>query len=111
MDLLEEYYSALERLKANGSKITKDAVSIEAGRGKGSIKKSRPIFSDLILAINEAAKVPINQKEITDSRVKELEAEVERLNKVIETGWARELSLVVEVYELKELLKKINSDK
>src|ERR1700728_1554921 len=59
---LEEYFAALERLKAGrptvvpkGSKITKDAVSVEAGRGKGSIKKSRAVFTDLIGAIALAA--------------------------------------------------------
>ena len=59
---LEEYFAALERLKAGrakvvpkGSKITKDAVSVEAGRGKGSIKKSRGVFADLIGAIDLAA--------------------------------------------------------
>jgi len=42
---IEEYYAALERLKAGrpkvvpkGSRITKDAVSVEAGRDIGSIK-------------------------------------------------------------------------
>src|SRR5258708_24791305 len=59
---LEEYFAALERLKAGnpkivrkGTKITNDAVSMEAGRGKGSIKKSRDAFADLISSITLAA--------------------------------------------------------
>lgn len=47
---LAEYFAALERLKAGkprivpkGSRITNDAISLEAGRGKGSIKKSRGV--------------------------------------------------------------------
>ena len=61
-DSFLEYYEALERLKKDtpmrvlkGTKITNDAVSLEAGRGKGSIKKSRPIFADLIVAIQIAS--------------------------------------------------------
>ncbi|SPD37126.1 conserved protein of unknown function (plasmid) [Cupriavidus taiwanensis] len=59
---LTDYFLALERLKKGqpqvvpkGTKITNDAVSLEAGRGKGTIKKSRAIFADLIKAIEEAA--------------------------------------------------------
>ena len=60
---LDDYFAALERLKKGtskivpkGTKITNDAVALEAGRGKGSIKKSRLVFADLIAAIDEAAK-------------------------------------------------------
>lgn len=48
MSVLNEYYAALERLKANkptvlpkGSAINNDTVALEAGRKRGSIKKSR----------------------------------------------------------------------
>jgi hypothetical protein len=50
-NVLSEYFEALERLTKGrpvnvpkGSKITNDSVSLEAGRKKGTIKKSRPIF-------------------------------------------------------------------
>lgn len=55
MKNIDIYFSALERLIKNvpvnvplGTKISYDAVSLEAGKSKGSIKKSRPIFTDLI---------------------------------------------------------------
>jgi hypothetical protein len=58
-DILKEYFAALGRLKEGkpvnvpkGTRITNDSVSLEAGRKKGTIKKSRPIFSDLIEAID-----------------------------------------------------------
>lgn len=59
----EDYYSALERLKTNkpeilskGSyKINQDTVALEAGRGRGSIKPSRPQFEALITAIEKVA--------------------------------------------------------
>lgn len=48
MSALNEYYAALERLKVNkptiitkGSAINNDTVALEAGRKRGSIKKSR----------------------------------------------------------------------
>ena len=73
MNPMKEYYDALERLKINkpifvpiGTKITKDAVSLEAGRKKGTIKKSRPQFEELIAEIEEAAnkqKAPIQDCE------------------------------------------------
>jgi hypothetical protein len=59
---LDEYFAALARLQEGttqivkkGTKITNDSVSLEAGRGKGSIKKSRPQFAALIAAIEIAA--------------------------------------------------------
>ena len=60
MSALNEYYAALERLKANkpiilpkGSAINNDTVAMEAGRKRGSIKKSR--HAALIEAIEQAA--------------------------------------------------------
>jgi hypothetical protein len=61
MMLHNDYYNALERLKANkpeillkGSyKINKDTVALEAGRKRGTIKPSREQFTDLINKIDE----------------------------------------------------------
>ena len=60
MNALNEYYAALERLKANkpttlpkGSAINNDTVALEAGRKRGSIKKSR--HAALVEAIELAA--------------------------------------------------------
>ena len=39
-----KYFEALERLKARNAPINNDAVSLEAGSGRGSIKKSRPAY-------------------------------------------------------------------
>jgi ribosomal protein S10 len=51
MKSIEEYFLALERIKNNkpiriqkGSRINKDTVALEAGRERGSIKKSREQF-------------------------------------------------------------------
>jgi len=60
MSAVNEYYAALERLKANkptvlpkGSAINNDTVALEAGRKRGSIKKSR--HAALVEAIEQAA--------------------------------------------------------
>lgn len=57
------YWDALKRLQQNknlivpkGSKINKDTVALEAGRKRGSIKKSRAAFNALIAEIDQAAK-------------------------------------------------------
>lgn len=62
-EIIDDYFEALARLKSNSpiripkdSKISNDNVSLEAGRKKGTIKKSRPIFDELIIAINETKK-------------------------------------------------------
>jgi hypothetical protein len=53
---VDKYFAALERLKARGEPISNDAVALEAGSGRGSIKKSRPAYAELIAAIDAAAK-------------------------------------------------------
>ncbi len=69
---IDEYFEALERIKNNtpirvskGSKLTNDNVSLEAGRKKGTIKKSRPVFDELIEEINKAKS--INDKQLNQS--------------------------------------------
>ena len=64
MSNMFEYFDALERLKAGkpnivhkGQKITNDSVALEAGRKKGSIKKSRPQFKKLIEEIENAKRL------------------------------------------------------
>lgn len=58
MSVIKDYWDALERLKAGcpsrvplGSAINKDTVALEAGRKRGTIKRSRSSFHKLIVAI------------------------------------------------------------
>ena len=60
MSKIIEYWQALERLKQGNpirvpknSQINKDTVALEAGRKRGSIKKSRDSFAELINAIEQ----------------------------------------------------------
>ncbi len=47
---VDKYLAALERLKARREPINNDTVALEAGSGRGSIKKSRPAYAGLITA-------------------------------------------------------------
>ena len=58
---MKDYWDALNRLSngspvrvPKGTPINKDTVALEAGRKRGSIKKSRFAFGDLIAAIESA---------------------------------------------------------
>lgn len=108
---LDDYFEALNRLKAGAplrvpadSRITNDAVALEAGRGKGSIKKSRPIFADLIAAIDAAAgeqSQVVNKDKVALEKTKQETAEARQ---ALDAALAREVSLLNELYELKKQL-------
>lgn len=107
-DTLNVYFEALERLKKGrptciprGSRITNDAVAIEAGRGKGCIKKSRPIFKALIEEIAQAAEEQAKSTDKTTEQLISAKAEAKKYRKLWEEALEREVSLLREVYTLK----------
>ncbi len=115
---LDDYFAALERIKkgrANivpkGTKITNDAVALEAGRGKGSIKKSRAVFMDLIRAIDNAATEQSRPKNEQKERLNKAKGTVDQLRRDLETALGREISLLYENYELKKKLARLTSEK
>ena len=111
--MIKEYFEALERLKKNkplnvpiGTKITNDAVSLEAGRKKGTIKKSREIFIELIEEINkirEKEDFPIKESKEQAAKYK---AKTKEYKKLYEQALNRELMLIERVNELEKELKK-----
>lgn len=108
---LTDYFEALDRLKAGrtlnvpkGTKITKDAVSLEAGRGKGSIKKSRPIFADLILMIDVAAADQSKDSNQQKEKLGRAKHSADQYRLELEAALAREVSLLYELYEVKKQL-------
>jgi len=114
---LIEYFQALERLVQNrpqrlpvGTEISNDAVSEEAGRGKGSIKKARKRFEKLLIAIDEAKKL---QKEKTtakkDNQAKAKESSME-LREQLDAALAREVSLLRELMVVKKALSKLTGE-
>lgn len=112
-DFLAEYHDALDRLIQNkptrvskSAKINNDNVALEAGRKKGSIKKSRPVYEDLITAIqaaNEKAEANTDQDKIRYLKAKE---ESHKYKALWEESLAREISLIHENAELKAQLRK-----
>ena len=114
MCALNEYYAALERLKANkpiilpkGSAINNDTVALEAGRKRGSIKKSR--HAALVQAIELAAQQagqnvlsPTQQIEQAQSRTKAVKSDYEQLQEDYEILLEKCTSLLMENFELRQ---------
>ena len=114
MCALNEYYAALERLKANkpiilpkGSAINNDTVALEAGRKRGSFKKSR--HAALVQAIELAAQQagqnvlsPTQQIEQAKSRTKAVKSDYEQLQEDYEILLEKCTSLLMENFELRQ---------
>lgn len=108
-DILKDYFEALERLKKGkpvnvpkGTRISNDSVSLEAGRKKGTIKKSRPIFSDLIEAIDVAIMTEAKPRDAMRAHLDEATAEAARYRMLWEEGLAREVSLIKQLWDERE---------
>lgn len=111
---LDDYFAALERLKKGtpkvvpkGTKITNDAVALEAGRGKGSIKRSRVVFSDLIGAVSAAALAQDAPERALQERLARAKALGESYHVQLDAAIGRELCLLREIAELKKTLSKL----
>ena len=114
MSVLNEYYAALERLKANkpttlpkGSAINNDSVALEAGRKRGSIKKSR--HATLIDAIEQAAQQvgqnvlsPAQQIEQAKTKTKAVKSAYEQLEEDYEKLLEKYNSLLLENFDLRQ---------
>ncbi|MDZ4282093.1 MAG: hypothetical protein U1C04_15165 [Hydrogenophaga sp.] len=101
-----EYFEALDRLKkgANkvvpkGTRITNDSVALEAGRGKGSIKKSRPVFTALIAAIEAAASEQAQPINDAKSKLKAAKEDTARYKAMWLQTLSREQSLVKQLWD------------
>ncbi len=98
---VDKYLEALARLKARGEPINNDAVAKEAGSGKGSIKKSRPGYADLIEAIQQAAMEQQQVKAAADP-APQLRQQIATLQRRLDSALEREVCLLNEVYLLRE---------
>ncbi len=110
-EVLAEYFRALNRLKEGhperipkGARINNDNVALEAGRGRGSIKKSRSVFKDLIEAIDAAAAEQISPEKQMTQRLERTKGEAQSYREKWEQALCREISLLQEVYVLKKEL-------
>jgi len=107
--MIKEYYEALQRLverKPNiltePYSINNDSVALEAGRKRGSIKRSRPVFSDLIASIDKAASEFERAFSLGQSslELEHLKSQLKFYKEEYEKALAREVSLVLEIMEL-----------
>lgn len=105
-NILDDYREALERLKKGrpvhvpkGTKITNDSVSMEAGRKKGTIKRSRPIFKDLIEEIDTSAAAQSKPQDKQKASIDVLKAEVIKYRTLWEEALTREVSLVKQLWD------------
>lgn len=115
---IADYFDALERLsKGNtivvpkGTRINNDSVALEAGRGKGAIKRSRLIFSELIAAINKASEQQLAQESATELQVGKARMRAEKYRSELDAALARELCLIREIFELKKELNSLTGRK
>lgn len=103
----EKYLAALERLKVQGKPINNDAVALEAGSGKGSIKKSRAGHAELIAAIERAAEEQ-RQAKVASDPVPPLRQEISLLERRLDDALEREVNLLQEVYQLREEVRQLS---
>lgn len=115
MSSILKYFEALERLKKNesiivpiGIKINNDSVSLEAGKSKGSIKKSRIIFTELIKAINDASKFQSQSKLTKNNDSKKLNADIKKFKYLYEQSLGVNLQLVKRLRDLELEIKKLS---
>lgn len=103
-DPLNDYRAALERLKKRKAKINNDTVSVEAGRKKGSIKKSRPQFESLIADIEKAAAEIAEERNEPSLRYERAREAKKSLQQQLDEALEREICLIKEVFDLKREL-------
>ncbi len=118
MNTLDDYYKALRRLVNNtpinvpkNTKINNDTVALEAGRKRGSIKKSREIFSDLISEIEKISQNDKNKdKELLNKLIKYKNKALE-YKELYEESLNRELMLIERIKELEIKIENTNNVK
>jgi homoaconitase/3-isopropylmalate dehydratase large subunit len=110
-DVILQYKIALQRLVENkpnilplGSKITINNVALEAGRGKGSIRKDRECFDELREKINAAA-----DKQKKEDSVKPNKASEKLFKDLYHQSLARELMLISQIDELEKDLSVLSN--
>ena len=106
---MEEYFAALQRLKSRKERINNDTVAIEAGRKKGSIKKSRPQFAELIKAIDLAALEVDNVLNEPINRLSKVKDEKAVLQKRLDESLEREIVLIKQVFDLQKELEQLKN--
>ncbi|WP_256675171.1 hypothetical protein [Pseudomonas sp. DE0157] len=110
-DVIRQYEDALQRLIENkpkilppGSKITINNVALEAGRGKGSIRKDRECFNPLREKVKAAA-----AKQKKENSVKPNKGAEKLFKDLYHDSLARELMLISQIDELEKDLSALSN--
>ena len=118
MPMIDEYYKALDRLIQNkpinvpiGTKINNDTVALEAGRKRGSLKKSREIFLDLIDKIDKVSKEKGFPEKENNFKIEKLKNKANDYRILYEEVLNRELMLIERIKFLESELEKFKSKK
>jgi hypothetical protein len=108
---LDDYFFALRQLQRRGAKISNDSVALEAGRKKGSIKKSRPQFRGLIDAIEAAAVASADGCRNPMDEIASLKREKKELQTLLDESRAREVGLIYQVFRLQRQMQQVTVGK
>lgn len=113
MSAINDYWDALERLRLNtpvrlqkGVSINKDTVALEAGRKRGSIKKSRPGFNDLIAAIELASVSTGRVNADSTAKLDNARLKAKNYRELYHQSLNRELMLIERLAQLEKELKR-----
>lgn len=116
MTAIDEYWEALDRLTNNtpirlpkGTPINNDSVALEAGRGRGSIKKSRNAFSALIEAIKTADTANTSKKVDVKIQLENEKSKKENYRELYHLSLNREIMLLERLDQLEKRLKQISN--
>lgn len=111
---LVDYFCALQRITSNkpeivakGLPITLRLVSLEAGRKGDSIKRGRPQFRHLIDAIDKAAELQGLPRKTEKTKHDEVRDQLKAVAADRDAAIGREISLLYEVYHLKNQLREL----
>lgn len=101
---IDDYFAALERLIKNkplripkGYVINNDNVALEAGRTKGSIKRSRAVFHDLIERIKQVKDCQVSPTLEFKRTIENQKQKLKRYKLDNEAQFKRELMLLDEI--------------
>jgi len=118
MAVIDDYFSALKRLVDNrpvrverNTRISNDTVALEAGRQKGSIKRSRDSFKELISAIDVAKRNQHAPQSNSNEKYKKMKIRMENYRTMYERGLAREIVLLKKIWDLEVELEMLQQSK
>ena len=110
-DVEKSYMEALERLINNqpikvplGTPVSNDAVALEAGRGRGSLKKSRYSHRKVLIAIEASKTNQSSVKTKTELSLKRQRNKTANVQAELEASLAREVLLLATNYDLEKQL-------